>query len=154
MPSVRRPELLPSTAFAVVAVLALAAGVAAAQGTLTPFTSARDEIELTRDTRIGSTVLAPGLYQLQHQWIEGRHYLVVRTHATPTAAPSPGTTQVDGMGHEVARVPCRVVATRLGQAGAGAGLTTTLEPDGTATLTEVTISGERRGHVLDLQPQS
>lgn len=145
---------ITSTAFAVVAVLVLAAGVAAAQGTLIPFTSARDEVDLTRETRVGSTVLAPGRYQLQHQWSEGRHYLVVRTYATTSAAPSPGTTPVDGMGHGVARVPCRVVATRLGQAGAGAWLTTTLEPDGTATLTEVTISGERRGHVLDLQPQS
>lgn len=141
---------IAGTGFVVIAVLVLTAGVAAAQGTLIPFTSARDEIELTRETRVGSTVLAPGRYQLQHQWIEGRHYLVVRAHATPTAAPSPGTKPVDGTGHEVARVPCRVVATKMGQAG---GLTTTLERDGTATLTEVTMSGERRGHVLVLQPQ-
>ena len=139
------------TGLVVFAVLALAAGLASAQGMLLPLTEG-DEVELTRKTRVGAIVLQPGRYQLQHQWIEGRHYLVVRSNTTRPEESPQGTRPPDGTGDEVARVACRVVSGGMQQAGTG--LTTTLEPDGTSTLTEVRIRGGRRGHVLVLQPQS
>ena len=133
-----------STGVGIVAVLTLAAGVAAAQTTLTPFTSTSEEVEFTRATRVGATVIAPGRYYVQHEWMEGRHYLVVRTPVTLPAAPAAATGALDA--NVLARVLCRVAPVSMVQAGTG--LTTTLEPNGTATLTEVTINGERREHVL------
>ncbi|HLG54293.1 MAG TPA: hypothetical protein VI485_03115 [Vicinamibacterales bacterium] len=133
-----------------VAILALAAGSALAQGIAAIRVSEPDEIELTRETRVGSTMLERGRYQLQHQWIEGSHYLIVRAHPTDHGAAQEAT-GANAVGNEVARVRCRVISTNLRQSGTG--MTTRLEVDGSATLTEVRIRDERRGHLLVLQPQ-
>lgn len=141
-------RIMTRTALVVLAALTLAAGLASAVGAVA--IDEEDEIELTRQTHVGPTVLEPGRYRLQHEWIEGRHYLVVRSHTTHQG-PLQGTPHAETTGHQIARIACRVVSTRMQQAGTG--LATTVEPDGTSTLTEVRIRGERRVHVLVPRPQ-
>ena len=70
--------------FVGVAMLALSAATGFSQDSMTM--GKKGEVELSADTRIGSTTLTPGRYVLQHRVIDGYHYLVVRSetaaHAT------------------------------------------------------------------------
>ena len=129
-----------------VAVLTATPRSSPAQGIAAIKVSEPDEVEFSRDTRIGSALLTRGRYQLQHQWFEARHYLIVRASVPPSAQEPP---QANTIGSEVARVRCRVVPRN--DSPSGTGVSTTLEADGTTTLTEVSIHHERRAHVLVAQ---
>lgn len=129
-----------------IAVLALTAARAFAENTA--LIGHRGEVQLAGDTRVGSALLTAGRYQVQHQWIAGRHYLVVRSHGTPTGATD---SQKAETSLEVARVACRVVPTTRRP---GTGLFLTEGVDGISTLTRIGILDERRAHVLVLEPSS
>lgn len=136
------------TGFVAFAVLALIAPLAFAEDAVA--VGKKGTVEFTGETRVGSTVLKPGHYQLQHRLIDGQHYLVVRAQST---ARVPGGSHYAGAtGDEVARVPCRVVSTDKKQAATALHLSK--NADGSQTLTQIKIRGEKGGHVVELEPQS
>ncbi len=133
----------------VVATLALLASRVFAQDTVA--VGKKGEVELTTETRVGSTVLKPGHYQFQQVAVDGQHYLVVRSRSTVRRG---ATHDAGGVGAEVARVPCRLVATPQGTKTKDTALHTTTEPDGVRRVTRIDIRGEKEGHVVTLEPQS
>lgn len=132
------------------AVLALAASFAFAQDSVA--IGKKGEVELTRETRVGSTALKPGHYRFQHRLVDGQHYLVVNSRAT---VQGPERTHYEGaVGEEVARVPCRLVSTPTGKKFEATALHTKMEGDGVLSVTRIDIRGEKEGHVVTLEPQS
>ena len=133
-----------------VAVLGLAAPLAFARGPVTA--GKKGDVELTRETRIGSTVVKPGHYRFQHQSIDGQHYLVVRAQSTEWRR---GGTHYAGMTKdEVTRVPCRLAATATGRKIADTAIHTKTDADGVQTVTQIDIRGDTEGHVVTLMPQT
>ncbi len=107
------------------------------------------DVELTAETRLGAASLKPGHYQLQHQFIDGQHYLVVRAQST-IRRPDTGTHWAGATTDEVARVACRVVSIDKKQRETA--LVTSKDADGTPRVTQITIRGERGSHMV-LEPQ-
>ena len=104
----------------------------------------KGEIELVRSTHLGATLLPEGHYQVQHQMVEGKHYVIVRHQEL-------GQDRVlRDTGHEAARVPCRIVT--IETAPEVTELYWTKNPDGTGTATQIRIQGEGVGHVVVLEP--
>lgn len=132
----------------VFAVLAFIAPLAFAQDTVA--IGKKGEVEFTRDTRVGSTVLKPGHYQFQHRMVDGQHYLVVRSQQTVKSRPG-GPHYAGATGEEVARVPCRVIPRDKKQAVTALHLLN--EVDGTK-VTRIDIRGEKEGHIITLEPQA
>lgn len=135
--------------FVVFAVLALVAPLAFAQDTVA--LGKKGEVEFTRDTRVGSTLLKPGHYQFQHQSIDGQHFLVVRSQRTVQNRPA-GRHYAGATGDEVARVACRLVAADKKQALTALYLVN--EADGNTRVTRINIRGEKEGHIITLEPQA
>jgi hypothetical protein len=112
----------------------------------------KGDVELTAETRVGSSSLTPGHYRFQHQLIDGQHYLVVRAQSTVRSTivgsshHSAGATK-----DEVARMACLVVSTDKKQQETA--LYTIKETDGTRRVTQIAIRGEQGSHVV-LEPQS
>jgi hypothetical protein len=108
----------------------------------------KGEIELNQPTRVGTTLLQSGHYQVQHTIAEGRHYVVfreqVRLNRRHTTTPASGP--------EVARVPCSVLT--LGKPARFSFAYRKLGPDGMAILTEIRIADEPAGHIIALEPSS
>ncbi|HLG54277.1 MAG TPA: hypothetical protein VI485_03035 [Vicinamibacterales bacterium] len=135
--------------FVVFAALAFVVPLAFAQ---TPIAMGKNEsVELTRETRVGTAVLKPGHYRFHYEAVDGQHYLVVRSQTTH-GGPTLGAHHAGKTGDEIARVPCRLVASDAKQRGTSVYLTD--NADGTSTLTRISIRGERGGHVLVPEPQS
>jgi hypothetical protein len=112
----------------------------------------KGDVELTAETRVGSTTLTPGHYRFQHELIEGQHYLVVRAQSTVQSTIVGSTHHYAGPAKdEVARVACRVVSTDKKQRETA--LSTITEADGTRRVTQIAIRGEQGSHVV-LEPQS
>ena len=107
----------------------------------------KGEIELTQPTRLGTTQLQPGHYEVQHAFLEGQHYVVVREQVRPTRRHGALIT-----GDEVARVPCLVVT--LDKPARSSFAYRTKGADGKATITEIRIAEEPAGHIIALQPSS
>ena len=107
----------------------------------------KGEIELTQPTRLGTTLLQPGHYEVQHAVLEGQHSVVVREQVRPTRR---HTTQFTG--NEVARVPCRVVT--LDKPPRSSSAYWTKGADGKATITEIRVADEPAGHIIVLEPSS
>jgi hypothetical protein len=130
------------------AVLALAVPLAFAQEPVAM--GKRANVELSAETRVGSAILKPGHYQLQHQFIDGQHYLVVRAQSS-VRRPDTGTHWAGATTGEVARVVCRVVSTDKKQRETA--LVTSTDADGTPRVTQIAIRGEHGSHVV-VEPQS
>ena len=128
--------------------LFLVASLAAAQGT--PIAIGKNgDVELTKPARIGTTRLEPGFYRLQHQMQNDEHFLVVKARRKEWRG---SRMEATGSGTEVARVPCQVVP--QDSKGKGTRLHVRAEADGSDTITQIWIRGERGGHVVTLQPQA
>lgn len=131
---------------ALLTALIFASGVMAAQSESIRI-GKKGEIELAQPTRLGTTLLQPGHYEVQHAVLEGQHYVVVREQVRPTRRHG-----VLFTGNEVARVPCRVVTldkpARFSFAYWAKGA------DGKATITEIRIAEEPAGHIIALEPSS
>lgn len=135
----------------VAAVLTFVTPLAFAQDTVA--IGKKGEVQFSRETRIGSTLLKPGHYQFQHQSNDGQHYLVIRERQP---FPSGGGTHVvgGGGGRELAWVPCRVVSTGTGDRTRATMLYWKADPDGVQRITRINIIGETESHVITLEPQS
>ena len=134
----------------VAATMALAVSLAYAQGP--PALGKKADVEFTKPTHVGTAVLAPGHYRLQHQLLDGEHYLVVRAQETQhdpawwgTYRHSAGATK-----GEVARVACRV--TPKDEKQRATVMAVKRNADGSQTIVEIGIAGEAGVHVL-LEPQ-
>jgi hypothetical protein len=136
--------------FGILAALVAAIPPAYAQGTMA--IGKKGDVEFTATTHVGSTTLKPGHYRFQHQIIDGQHYLVVRAQTTVPGTPgSPSSHYAGATKDEVARVPCRVVSSDKKRPVTA--LYTRKEADGTLTVTQIDIQGEKGGHVV-LEPQA
>jgi hypothetical protein len=107
----------------------------------------KGEIELTQPTRLGTTLLQAGHYEVQHGVLDGQHYVVVRNQVLPTRRHRALIT-----GSEVARVPCRVVT--LDKPARYSFAYWTKGTDGMAAITEIRIAEEPAGHIIALAPSS
>lgn len=134
----------------VLSVLAFATSLAFAQDTIA--IGKKGEVELRAETRVGSSTLKPGHYVFQQQLVDGQHYLLVR--AQSTARSGNATHYAGATKGEVARVPCRVVATPNHKETRNTALYTKKAADGIAEVTRIDIRGEQEGHVVTLEPQS
>jgi hypothetical protein len=117
------------------AALALAVPLAFAQEAVA--VGKRADVELSAETRVGSASLKPGHYQLQHQFIDGQHYLVVRAQST-IRRPDTGTHWAGATTDEVARVACRVVSTDTKQRQTA--LYTSKDADGASRKSRFAVS--------------
>lgn len=107
----------------------------------------KGEIELTQPTRLGTTLLQPGHYEVQHAVFDGQHHVVVRGQVLPTRRHRAPIT-----GSEVARVPCRIVT--LDKLPRSSVAYWTKGTDGMAAITEIRIAEEPAGHIIALQPSN
>ena len=107
----------------------------------------KGEIEIVQPTRLGTTVLQPGHYEVQHTTVDGQHYVVVRQQILPTRRHT-----VRSSGSEVARVPCQIVM--LDKPARFSFAYWTKGADGKATITEIRIAEEPAGHIIVLEPSS
>ena len=105
------------------------------------------EIELTQETRFGTTLLQPGHYEVQHTVASGQHYVLVRQRVQMNRRHTSLVT-----GSEVARVPCRVVM--LAKPARFSFAYWTKDADGQATITEIRIADEPAGHLIALEPST
>ena len=103
------------------------------------------QIELAQETRLGTALLRPGHYKVQHAVIDGQHYVVVREQIRPTRRHRAFIT-----GSEVTRVPCRIVT--LDKPPRSSSVYWTRGQDGYATITEIRIADEPAGHIIALEP--
>lgn len=102
------------------------------------------EIELQRPTHFGATLLPAGHYRVQHQMIEGQHYLVIRHQDL-------GRDNVlRDTGHDVAQIRCQIVT--FDTAHERTELLWTKNTDGTGTATQIRVQGEGGGHIIALEP--
>lgn len=134
------------TTLGIAAALVLLASAAQAQSTWSDGRIAT--VEFRRDTRVASTVLTPGVYQFQHQVIDGRDSVAVYV---TTRAYVPGHHYYGAVVDEIARVPCRVIAVQSEQ------LDTTVytRPDagGIATVVRIVFRGEKAMHIIASERQ-
>ena len=121
--------------------------LAAAQDTWSDGNTAT--VEFRRPTRIGSTLLTPGAYQVQHQVVDGRDYLAV--HVTSRSY-VPGHHYFGAVIEEIAQVPCRIIATRTEQSDTA--VYTKNDADGTATVRRIIFRGEKAIHIVTTEPPS
>ena len=135
----------------IIAVAALVLIAPSAFGQTAVKVGKKGEVELSTDVRFGPSMLTPGHYQLQHQSVDGQHFLVVRPRTTVRT--SPRTHYGGATGDEIARVPCRVVPTPAGKKTWETALYTKLDADGVRSFTRVDVRGETEGHVVTLEPQ-
>ena len=132
-------------------------GIAAALVLLVPAAQAQSTwsdgqiatVEFRRDTRIGSTLLKPGTYQLQHQVVDGHDYLAV--HVTSRSF-VPGHHYFGAVIDELARVPCRIISTRTEQSDTA--VYTKNDVDGTAMVMRLIFRGEKAIHIVTTEPPS
>ena len=110
----------------------------------------KGEVEFTTETHVGSALLKPGHYQFQHHLIDTQHYLIVRSQATSSLRG--GQHYAGATGEEIARVPCRLLSSDKKQRDTA--LYWRQNADGTRTVTQINIRGEKDGHVITLEPQS
>jgi len=103
-------------------------------------------VEFPRTTQIGSTLLAPGAYQIQHQVIDGRDYLAV--HVTSRSY-VPGHHYFGAVVEEVARVSSRIISTPAEQPDTAVYIKN--DADGTAVVTRVVIRGEKAIHIVSTE---
>lgn len=123
------------------ALMALSVCPASAQDTWSDGHAAT--VEFRGPTRIGPTLLAPGIYQLQHQVVDGHDYLAVQVTSRSYV---PGHHYFGAVVDEIARVPCRVIATRAEQSDSAVYVTT--DAEGVATVSRFVIRGEKAIHVV------
>ncbi len=112
-------------------------------------TGKRGDVEVSKETRIGETTLAPGFYRMQHATLDGRHVLVVKKRYTEFRG---GQTVAFGAGKEVARVPCDVVAQDAKVRDTA--IHVRIAPDGSRSIAQVQIRGERAGHLVASEPKA
>ena len=102
----------------------------------------KGQIELAQPTSLGTTLLQPGHYEVQHAVADGQHYVIVREQTRPTRRHRAFIT-----GAEVARVPCRIVT--LDKPPRFSSVYWTKGADGNATITEIRIADEPAGHIVN-----
>lgn len=107
------------------------------------------DVQLNRETRIGTTTLTPGFYRVQHVMVDGKHFLVVKKRSAEWRF---GATYTYGAGQEVARVACDVVAQDSKVRDTAAHIRTA--PDGSRSVTQIQVRGERVGHIIPAEPRA
>lgn len=107
----------------------------------------KGEIDLNQPMRVGTALLQPGHYEVQHAFVEGQHQVVFRERIRLNRRHTALAT-----GDEVARVPCRVLT--LEKPARFSFAYRKLGADGVAVLTEIRIEEEPAGHIVVLQPSS
>ena len=107
-------------------------------------------IDLPDGGRIGSTALKPGRYQVQHVFHDGQHFLVVRERMDTGVI---GSVPAGRNENEIARVPCRIVPSIVGNRISATALFLDEEADGLMRITAVHIKGEKNRHVVSIQPE-
>ena len=90
-------------------------------------------IELTEPTRVGRVMLVAGRYAVEHQVVDGKHYLVFRSQTIESARGGLNRWMKTAK-QEAARVPCRLVS--IDRSGEDVVLTR-LGSDGTRELVEI-----------------
>jgi hypothetical protein len=105
----------------------------------------KGEIELAQPTHLGTTLLQPGHYEVQHTSVDGKHYVVVRQQDMPGRRHT-----VRFTGSEIARVRCQIVMLEKPARFSFAYWIT--GADGKATITEIRIFDEPVGHIIALRP--
>ena len=116
-----------------------------------PFASAQETwsdgdtatVEFQRETRVGSTLLKPGVYQLHHQVIDGHDYLAVQVTSRSFV---PGHHYFGAVVDEIVRVPCRIIATRAAQSDTA--VYTHNDAEGVPTVIRMVIRGEKAIHLV------
>lgn len=105
----------------------------------------KGEIQLTQPTWLGTRLLEPGLYEVQHAAVEGEHFVIVRRQMQMDRQHAALVT-----GSEVARVKCRVKS--LDKPARFSFAYWTAGADGKATITEIRVAEEPAGHIIALEP--
>lgn len=108
-------------------------------------------IELPDGGRLGSVTLKPGRYQVQHVIHDGQHFLVVRER-TDTGGVI-GRMPAGRNENEIARVPCRIVPSVVGNRISATALFLDEAADGLMRITAVHIKGEKDRHVVAIEPE-
>jgi hypothetical protein len=102
----------------------------------------KGEIHFTQNIKAGTTVLKPGMYQVQHV-MEGSDHVIVFKAMSMQAGYKHGNTPV---GKEVVRIKCKVES--LTKAGNKTKITLRTNSAGEKEIAEIEIAGEKFKHIL------
>lgn len=105
------------------------------------------EIEINQATYLGTTLLQPGHYEVQHTSAGAQHYVVVKRQELIGRRHT-----VRSTGPEVARVPCQIIT--LNSPARFSFAYWTKGSDGKPTITEIRIFDEPVGHIIALRPST
>lgn len=99
-------------------------------------------VHFTQNVKVGTTVLKPGMYQVQHM-VEGSNHVVIFKEVGMQAGYKHGNTPV---GNEVARVECKVEP--VTKAVNNTKITLRTNAAGEKEIADVQVAGEKFKHLL------
>ena len=102
----------------------------------------KGQVHFTQNVKVGTTVLKPGMYQVQHV-MEGSDHVVIFKEVGMQAGYKHGNTPV---GKEVARVNCKVEP--ITKAENNTKITLRTNAAGEKEVAEVQVAGEKFKHLL------
>lgn len=107
------------------------------------------DVQLNHEAQIGTTTLTAGFYRVQHVMLDGNHFLLVKKRNAELRF---GATYTYGAGQDVARVACDVVPqdTKVRDTA----VHVRISPDGSRSITQIQVRGERVGHVIQAAPKA